>query len=86
MLYLKQTLKAANRKICSLEREALHLAEENKVIKVRANKDIDDLEDFIKDHEKGVLRTKNYLEITILEKDDFIKSLQIKLIAKQDPV
>jgi hypothetical protein len=86
VLYLKQTLEAANRQIFSLEREALHLAEENKVIKVRANKDIDDLEDFIKEHEKGVSRTKKNLEITILEKDDFIKSLQIKLKAKEDPV
>ena len=31
-------------------------------------------------------RTKKNLEITILEKDDFIKSLQIKLKAKEDPV
>ena len=51
---------------------------------MRANKDIDDLEDFIKEHEKGVSRTKKNLEITILEKEDFIKCLQEKLNAKED--
>ena len=73
-----------NRKIFALEREALHLEEENKRIKVWTNKDIDDLEDCIKKHDKVVSRTKKRLEITILEKDDFLKHLQHKLRAKED--
>ena len=85
MRNLKQTIEANNRKIFSLERETLHLAEENKIIKVCANKNIDDLEDFIREHEKGVSRSKKNLEITILEKEDFIKCLQQKLKAKEDP-
>ena len=82
---MKQTLEAAKRKIFALEQEALHLAEENKQIKVRANKEIDDLEDFIKEHEKGVSRKKKNLEITIQEKDDFIRHLTQKLKSKKDP-
>ena len=76
---MKQTIEAARRKIFALEKEALHLAEENKVIKVRANKEMDELEDYIKEHEKGVSRTKKNLEITIQEKDDFIRHLTQKL-------
>ena len=81
---MTQTLEAANRKIFSLKREALHLHEENKKIKVRANQDIDYLEEFIKEHEKGVSRKKKTLEITIIEKNDFIRYLQEKLNAKED--
>ena len=81
---LNQTLEAARRKIFALEKEALHLAEENKRIKVHANKEIDDLEDFITEHEKSVSRRKKNMEITIQEKDDFIRHLTQKLKTNEE--
>ena len=81
---LKQSIEAANRKIFACESEALHLAEENKRIKIRANKDIDDLEEFIKEHEKSVSRTKKILQITVEEKNNHIKYLTEKLKAKEN--
>ena len=51
---------------------------------MRANKDIDDLEDYIKEHQKGVSRTKKILEITIQEKTDFIKHLSQMLQEKEE--
>ena len=48
------------------------------------DKDIDDLEEFIEEHRKGVSMVRKRLEITILEKEDFIKYLQNKLKAKED--
>ena len=85
MFNMKQALEAARRNIFALEKEALHLSEENKQIKVRANKEMDDLEEFIKEHEKGVSRTKKNLQITIQEKDDYIRHLTQKLKNKEDP-
>ena len=49
-----------------------------------ANKDINDLEDYIKEHQKGVSRTKKILEITIQEKSDFIKHLTQMLQEKEE--